>query len=282
MQKQALTFENLPVTRITPPERLPALQLSELWEYRELLFFFVWRDIKVRYKQTVLGAAWAVIQPLLTMVVFSIFLGRFVQVPSQGVPYPIFAYAALVPWTYFANAVTQSSSSLIANENTITKVYFPRLLVPLASVLSGLPDFLIAFLVLIAMMVYYGIYPTAAIFGLPVFLFLAILSAAAAGIWLSALNVQYRDVRYTVPFLIQFWLFATPIAYPISVVPEKWRILYGLNPMVGVVEGFRRALFGQGQAIGWTILVSALTVLIILVTGFYYFRHMEETFADVV
>jgi lipopolysaccharide transport system permease protein len=269
-------------TVIEPPGGWAPLNMRELWGYRELLYFLVWRDVKVRYKQTALGAAWAVIQPFFTMVVFSIFFGGLAGIESNGIPYPIFAYSALVPWMYFANALTLASTSLVAQESILTKVYFPRLLVPIASVLAGLIDFMIAFVVLIVMMLYYGILPTAAIWTLPFFVLLTTATALGTGLWLSALNVEFRDVRYVVPFLIQFWLFATPIAYPSSLVPEFWRPLYGLNPMAGVVEGFRWALLGQAQAPGLMLLVSSLTVVAILVGGMYYFRRMEETFADVV
>jgi lipopolysaccharide transport system permease protein len=267
---------------IQPAQGWVPLNLGELWEYRELLYFLVWRDIKVRYKQTVLGAAWAIIQPFLAMVIFSIFFGWLAKIPSEGVPYPIFAYSALVPWMYFAQALTNASNSLIEHERMITKVYFPRLIVPLASVLSGLPDFLIAFIVLIGMMLFYGILPTVASLTLPLFILLAMGTALSVGLWLSALNVQYRDVRYVVPFLIQFWLFATPIAYASSLVPMPWRALYGLNPMAGVVEGFRWALLGHAQATGSLLIVSALMVAGLLTGGLYYFRRIERIFADVV
>ncbi len=272
----------LPVTIIQPSNGWIPFQLGELWAYRELLYFFIWRDIKVRYKQTVLGAAWAIIQPFFTMVVFSIFFGQLARISSENVPYPIFAYSALVPWMYFANALTQASNSLVANERMITKVYFPRLLVPLAAVLAGLMDFVIAFSVLLGMMLYYGIIPTIAIWTVPFFILLATTTALGVGLWLSALNVRYRDVRYAIGFLIQFWLFATPVAYPSSLVPEPWRVLYGLNPMVGVVEGFRWSLLGQAQPPGLMFVVSLLTVIALLVSGLYYFRRMEHTFADVV
>jgi lipopolysaccharide transport system permease protein len=236
----------------------------------------------VRYKQTVLGASWAIIQPFFTMVVFSIFFGRLAGMPSQGVPYPIFSFAALVPWTYFANALSQSSNSLVDQERIITKVYFPRLLVPLAPVAAGLLDFAIAFVVLIGMMLAYRIVPTVAILTVPLFLLLAIATALAVGLWFSALNVQYRDVRYAIPFIIQLWLFATPIAYPITVVPLRWRPLLGLNPMAGVVQGFRWALLGIEPAPGPLVAVSAVTVVALLITGLYYFRRMEDSFADII
>jgi lipopolysaccharide transport system permease protein len=267
---------------IRPPKGWAPVEFSELWEYRELLYFFVWRDIKVRYKQTMLGAAWAIIQPFLTMVVFSIFFGWLARIPSDGLPYPIFAFTALVPWTYFANALTQASNSLVEQERMITKVYFPRLLIPMASVLAGLVDFAIAFSILIGVMIWYGFVPTIAIWTIPLFILLTITTALSVSLWLAALNVQYRDVRYVVPFLIQFWLFITPIAYPSSLIPEQWRPLYGLNPMAGVVEGFRWALLGRAEAPNALLAVSALTVAVVLIGGVYYFRRMEETFADVV
>lgn len=259
-----------------------SLKLDELWEYRELLYFLCWRDIKVRYKQTALGAAWAIIQPFFTMVVFSLFFGRLAQIPSDGIPYPLFAYAALVPWSFFAHSLSSSSNSLVDSANLLRKVYFPRLAIPLATVLSGVIDFVIAFVVLLGMMLLYGRTPTANSLWLPLLLLLALTTALGVGLWLSALNVQYRDVRYTIPFLTQFWLFATPIAYPSSLLSEPWRTLYGINPMVGVVEGFRWALLGTATAPGPIILVSALAAVGLLVSGAYYFRRMEKHFADVV
>jgi lipopolysaccharide transport system permease protein len=241
----------------------------------------VWRDIKVRYKQTAFGAAWAIIQPVFTMIVFSLFFGRLARMPSDGIPYPIFSYTALLPWQYFAFGLTQSANSLVGSANLITKVYFPRLIIPVATVLAGLLDFAIAFLVLIGMMVYYHVHPSWAIVLLPAFLLLAVTTALGVGLWLSALNVKYRDVRYVVPFINQFWLFATPVAYPSSLLHEPWHTLYGLNPMVGVVEGFRWALIGApppGPLVG----VSALISLLLLLSGLLYFRRMEETVADVV
>lgn len=259
-----------------------SLNLRELWRYRELLYFLVWRDVKVRYKQTVLGAAWAIVQPFFTMVVFSIFLGRLAKVPSDSLPYPIFAYCALLPWQLFAHALTESGSSLVGNQNLITKAYFPRLVIPLAAVLGGVVDFAVAFVVLLGMMVYYGIVPTSAAATLPLFLFLVLATALGVGLWLSALNVQYRDVRYTIPFLTQIWLFATPVAYPANLVPEAWRAVYSLNPMAGVVDGFRWALLGTASPPAPLLAVSVAAVLALLVSGLYYFRRMEKTFADVV
>jgi lipopolysaccharide transport system permease protein len=272
----------LPVTRIRPSHGWVPLQLGELWSYRELLYFLVWRDIKVRYKQTALGAAWAIIQPFFTMLVFTIFFGRLANIQSDGVPYALFSFAALVPWTFFANGLSQSADSLVSNSNLIKKVYFPRLVVPFAAVLSGIVDFLLAFVTLLGLMLYYGHLPTANVVWLPLLLLLAIVTALGVGLWLAALNVEFRDVRYVVPFITQFWLFATPIAYPSSLLPEPWRTLYGINPMVGVVEGFRWALVGTNTAPGPIILVSALAALVILISGAYYFRRMEKTFADVV
>jgi lipopolysaccharide transport system permease protein len=271
-----------PIFLIQPEEGLASLNLRELWEYRELLYFLVWRDLKVRYKQTVLGAAWAIIQPVFMMVVFSLFFGRLAHVPSDGIPYPVFAYCALLPWQLFAHALSESSNSLVANERLITKVYFPRLVVPISSVLGGLVDFAIAFVILILMMAYYGIRPTWAIVTLPAFILLAMATALGVGLWLSALNVKYRDVRYTLSFMIQFWLLATPVAYSSSLVPARWRALYGLNPMAGVVEGFRWALLGKSEGPGALLLVSVVVVVLILIGGLYYFRRMEAEFADVV
>jgi homopolymeric O-antigen transport system permease protein len=270
------------ITIIQPSKGWVSLKLGELWEYRELLYFLIWRDIKVRYKQTVLGAAWAIIQPVCTMIVFSVFFGKFGKIPSDGIPYPIFSYTALLPWSYFAGAMGGSSNSLVGSSSLIRKVYFPRLVIPLSDVLSGLVDFAIAFTVLLGMMVYYGIYPSAsALVFLPFFLLLAIITALGVGLWLSAMNVEYRDVRYILPFLTQFWFFATPVAYPSSMLPEPWKTLYGINPMAGVVEGFRWVLLGTnppGPMLGVSIAMSIL----LLVSGAFYFRRMEKTFADLV
>lgn len=273
----------LPLLHIEPSKGWVSLKLGELWDYRELLYFLTWRDIKVRYKQTVLGAVWAVLQPFMTMVVFSLFFGRLAQIPSDGVPYPIFAYTALVPWSFFASGLGMSADSLIGSANLIKKVYFPRLAIPIATVFSGVVDFLIAFVVLIGLMLFYGIVPTINIVFLPLFLLLAFVTALGVGLWLSAMNVQFRDVRYTVPFLTQFWMFITPIAYPSSLIEnETLRAIYSINPMVGVVEGFRWALLGTDNAPGLAVLVSAVAALLLLISGLYYFRRMEKTFADVV
>ena len=271
-----------PVIVVKPSKGWISLKLGELWEYRELFYFLTWRDIKVRYKQTVLGAAWAIIQPFFTMVVFSLFFGKLAKVPSDGIPYPIFAYAALVPWTFFANGLTQSSNSLVGNANLIKKVYFPRLVIPISSVVSGTFDFILAFVVLLGMMLYYGIFPTVNIVWLPFLLLLTLVTSLGVGLWFAALNVQFRDVGYTVPFLTQFWLFATPIAYPSSLLSEPWRTLYGINPMVGVVEGFRWALLGTDTALGPIIIVSVFVALALFVGGAFYFRRLERNFADVI
>jgi lipopolysaccharide transport system permease protein len=261
----SLRGTDLPMTIIRPSRGWISLNLRDLWEYRELLYFLTWRDIKVRYKQTVLGAAWAIIQPLFTMVVFSLFFGKLAKVPSDDIPYPIFSYAALVPWTFFANGLSQSSTSLVASANLIKKVYFPRLVVPISSVISGGMDFVLAFAVLLGMMFYFGIVPTGNVVWLPLLLLLALVTSLGVGLWLTAMNVQFRDVRYAVPFLVQAWMFATPI-----------------NPMAGVVEGFRWALLGTETAPGPIVLVSALVAVGLLISGAFYFRRMEKTFADVV
>jgi lipopolysaccharide transport system permease protein len=266
---------------IRPSRGWLGLKLGELWNYRELLYFLAWRDIKVRYKQTALGVAWAILQPVMTMLVFSVFFGRLAKMPSDGIPYPIFVFAALIPWQLFSYALTESANSLVGNQNLIKKVYFPRLVIPMSSVLGGLMDFGISFLLLLGLMAYYHIHPGPAILLLPLFVLLAVLTALGVGVWLAALNVQFRDVRYTIPFLTQFWLFATPVAYPSSLVPERWRALYGLNPMAGVVEGFRWVLLGKSRGPGFPIVVSTLAVLALLVGGLAYFRRMEKTFADV-
>jgi len=270
------------VTVIEPSRGWVSLQLGEVWRYRELLYFLAWRDVAVRYKQTVLGAAWAIIQPFFSMVVFSLFFGKLARIPSDGVPYPIFSYAAMLPWTYFATAMSNSSNSLVGSANLLTKVYFPRLVIPLASVLPALVDLAIAFVVLLGMMLFYHIVPTWNALWLPAFLLLALVTALGVGLWLSAMNVQYRDVRYAVPFLVQFWMFASPVTYPSSIIPAPWRVLYGINPMAGVIEGFRWALLGTETAPGPIVAASAAAALLLLVSGAYYFRRMEKTFADVV
>jgi len=268
-------------TVIEPERGWVALNLHDLWQYRGLLYFLVWRDIKVRYKQTALGAAWAIIQPLATMLVFTLFLSGIVT-DTGGAPYPLWAFAALVPWSFFATGLAQSSDSLIGNSNLIKKVYFPRLAIPIATVLSGVVDFALAFGVLLIMMVGYGYPPSLNLIWLPALLLLALVTALGVGLWLSALNVQFRDVRYVVPFLTQLWLFATPVAYSSSQVPAAWQPVIALNPMVGVVEGFRWALLGLDTPPGPVVLVSALAALVLLVSGAFYFRRMERSFADIV
>ena len=283
MDELGSTFPMSPIhTVIEPPRGWAPLELGEVWKFRELLLFLTWRDIMIRYKQTALGAAWAILQPVLTMLVFSIIFGGLAKLPSNGVPYPIFTFAALLPWQLFAFALTNSSNSLVDDQKLISKVYFPRLVIPLSSVIAGLVDFAIAFLVLIGLMAWYGIHLTPAILLLPVFLLLALTSAMAVGLWLSALNVQYRDIRYVVPFLTQFWMYATPIAYSSELIPQKWLWLYSLNPMTGVVEGFRWAILGKSNLDPVSLGISAAVVVVLLIGGLYYFKRMEASFADVI
>jgi lipopolysaccharide transport system permease protein len=269
------------VIRIQPTHGWASLNLAELWSYAELIYFFMWRDIKVRYKQTILGVLWAIIQPLFTMLVFALFFGRLAKVPSDGIPYPIFSYAALVPWTFFATGLTQASNSLVQNSNMLKKIYFPRMTMPIATVAAGCVDFCLAFVVLIGMMAFYRTVPTWKVVWLPFFLLLALVTCLGVSLWLSAMNVQFRDVRYTIPFITQFWMLATPIAYPSSLLPQPWRTVYGINPMVGVVEGFRWALLGERTAPGPMVAVSSIVALGLLVGGALYFRRQEKTFADV-
>jgi len=267
---------------LVPTEGWVSLRLGEFWVFRELLYFLVWRDVMVRYKQAVLGAAWAIIQPVATMIVFTVVFGRLAGMPSDGLPYSVFTLTALIPWTLFATALTQAGNSMVSNQNLVAKVYFPRLIIPLAAALAALVDFLIAFVVLIALMTYYRVIPDRAVLALPYFVSLAVAGALAAGIWLAALNVRYRDVKHMIPFLVQFGLFVTPVAYASSIVPQQWRVLYGLNPMVGVVDGFRWCLLGAAQPPMQMIGASTLAVAILLVTGIAYFRRVENTFADVI
>ena len=264
-----------PTIKIRPQKKWVPVDLHELWEYRELLVSFFTRDVKIRYKQTVLGFLWAIIQPLFLMVVFSLFFGRLAQVPSDGIPYPLFSFAALLPWTLFAEGLTRSSTSMVNNANIMTKVYFPRLIMPLSGILSPLVDFTIAFVILLLMMAYYGFVPTIAIILLPFFVLLALMTSLSVGLWLSALNVKYRDFQYTIPFIIQMWLFVSPVVYPASMIPQQWQFLYALNPMSGVIEGFRWALLGTSppQAM---ILVSVIVVVFLLVGGLFYFKRMEQ------
>ncbi len=271
----------VPTLVIRPPRKWVPVNLHELWSYRELIAAFTMRDVKLRYKQTGLGIAWALLQPLLTMVIFTIFFGGLAKIPSNGVPYPLFVLAALLPWTLFAEGLTRSTNTMVTNSTIMTKVYFPRLIMPLSSVISPLVDFAVSFIVLLAMMVYYGYAPTVNIVFLPLFLLLALATSLGVGLWLSALNVKYRDFQYTVPFLIQIWMFASPVVYASSIVPESLRVWYGLNPMTGVIEGFRWALLGNGTPSAM-VLVSVVMVLIILISGMFYFRRMEQYYADIV
>jgi len=276
------TTHSVPTLVIRPSRGWVAINFRELWQYRELIYFFVWRDIKVRYKQTVLGVAWAIMHPFFTMVVFSIFFGKLAKMPSDGIPYPIFTYCALLPWNYFANAVNKASNSMVDSANLIRKVYFPRLVIPLSAVISELVDFAVAFTVLIAMMFYYKTIPEVTVLWFSTLMLMAIATALGVGLWFSSMNVQYRDIRYVIPFLTQAWFFITPVVYPSSLLHGFWRIIYGLNPMVSVVEGFRWALLSRGQHLGWMLAMSATMTFILLLSGAFYFRRMERTFADVV
>jgi len=270
------------VVIIQPTKGLFCLDLDAVWPYRELLYFLIWRDIKVRYKQTVIGAGWAICQPLMTMVIFTIVFGNFAKIPSDGLPYPIFAYTALLPWNFFAQALGRSGISLVGSANLITKVYFPRLIIPIAAAVASIVDFAIAFVILLGMMIWFGIAPTWGMLALPLFLLLTLVTALSVGLWLSALNVRYRDVGYIIPFLTQFWMYASPVVYPVSLVPEKWRLLYSLNPMAGVIEGFRWALLGKGTPDFGVIAVSGGVVMALLLGGIVYFGRTEQTFADIV
>lgn len=268
---------------IKPTKGLSSLNLRDLWVYRELVFFMVWRDIKVKYKQTLLGMAWAVIQPVMTMLVFTFLFDRVAKLPTDGIPYPIFAFTALLPWGLFVTALNQGSRSLVAHNNMVTKIYFPRLILPMSSVFAGLVDFAIAFVILVGLMIYYRFVPAwNLVWTLPLFLLLAIITALGVALWLSAINVQYRDVNQALPFLTQFWLFATPVAYSASVISDKWQILYSLNPMAGVVNGFRWALLGTGNGPDITLWVSVAISILIFISGLFYFRSMEKTFADTI
>ncbi len=268
---------------IKPSHGLAALNLRDLWVYRELVYFMIWRDVKVRYKQTMLGMAWAIIQPVMTMLVFTFLFGKVAKLPSDGIPYPVFSYAALLPWGLFVNALNQGSRSLVAHNNMVTKIYFPRLILPLASVFAGMVDFIIAFVILIALMFYYQVTPAwNVLWTLPLFLILALVTALGVALWLSAINVKYRDVNQALPFLTQFWLFATPVAYSSSVISDKWQIVYSLNPMAGVVNGFRWALLGSGNGPDAALWVSAAISVLVLVSGLFYFRSTEKTFADTI
>jgi homopolymeric O-antigen transport system permease protein len=265
---------------IEPQTGWVSINLREIWAFRDLLFFLAWRDISVRYKQTILGIAWAIIQPFFSMIVFSLFFGRLAKVPSDGLPYPLFSYAALLPWQYFSTALGSSANSLVGSSSIITKTYFPRLTIPLAAILTPLFDFVIAFSFLILMMIYYHVTPTWHIVWLPFLLLLAMVTALGVGLWLSAMNVQYRDVKYAIGFLIQLWMFASPVVYSTTLVPPEWRIIYGLNPMAGVISGFRWALLGTQNGPDYMMIVSIVVAILILIGGAFYFRRMEKTFAD--
>ena len=271
-----------PIIRIEPSRGWVSLKLRELWVYRELIYFLIWRDVKVRYKQTLIGVAWAILQPLLTVVIFTLFFGRLAQVPSDGLPYPVFALAALLPWNYFSQAIGRGGESLVGSSHLISKVYFPRLIIPISAAVAPLVDFALAFVVLLGLMAWFGIVPTGRVLALPLFVLLTLFTALAVGLWLSALNVRYRDVRYAIPFLTQIWMFVSPVIYPVSLIPEKWRLLYSLNPMAGVIEGFRWALLGKESPDFGVVALSAAVVILLLFSGAAYFKRMERTFADVV
>jgi lipopolysaccharide transport system permease protein len=275
-------IENIPVTIIRPSRGWKGLDFKELWRYRELFYFLIWRDIKVRYKQSLLGAAWAILQPLLTMIIFTIFFGRWAGIPTDDVPQPVFYFAGILPWQLFQSGVSKAGTSLVASRNLITKIYFPRIAVPIAPIIAGLLDFGLAFLILIGLMFFYGIVPTTAIWTLPLFIFLALITAAGVGIWLAGLNVAYRDIGYIIPFLLQVWFFLSPIVYSSTIVPESLRPYYGLNPMAGVVQGFRWAILGVGEPVVTDLVASIGVAILLLLTGIFYFKRMERTFADVV
>ncbi len=272
-----------PVVIIKPSKGWVGLRLNDLWVYRELVYFLTWRDIKVRYKQSVLGILWAILKPFMAMVVFTIFFGNFAKIPSDGLPYPIFSYAATLPWELFAAALGVASRSMVSNSNMVSKIYFPRLIIPLASVMSSVIDFFIGFTILIGMMIFYKITPTIAILWLPLLILLALVTALGVGFWTSALMVRYRDVGYIMPFVANLWMYLTPVVYPSSMIPEKWRLVFALNPMTGVVEGFRFALLGTTQSVSWgMILVSSVIAVLVLISGMFYFRRMEKQFADMI
>jgi lipopolysaccharide transport system permease protein len=273
---------DIPVLRITPPSRWWVLPFRELWGYRELLYFFVWRDVKIRYKQTVIGVAWAVLQPFLMMLVYSLIFGRLAHLPTNGLPLPVFYYSGLLPWTFFAAALQTTTNTIVENQRLITKVYFPRLQLPFSAVLAGLIDFGVSFLMFVAIMAYFKVWPSFAVFWFPLFMLLMVVTAVGVGLWLSALNAIYRDVRYVLPFLIQFWMIASPVAYPASMIQTKWRWLYGINPMSGVIEGIRWSLTEHGDAPGRLVLTSSFVAIVLLLSGVAYFQRVESTIADVV
>ena len=279
---QARAIGAVPVRVIEPSRGWVAFDFKELWDYRELLYFLIWRDVKVKYKQTIIGAGWAILQPLITMIVFTLVFKKIADIPSDNIPYPIFAYTALLPWNLFSGGLNRSTVSLVAQANLISKVYFPRMIVPLSATISGVVDFAIAFIILVGMMFWYGIVPTAAILSLPLFITIALVGALSVGLWLSALNVRYHDVGHAIPFLVQIWMFASPIAYPVSALPEKWRLLYSLNPLTGVIEGFRWAMLGKERPDFVVIAVSAIMIIALLFSGIAYFKRTERTFADLI
>ena len=273
----------LTVTTVRPSRGWLGVNLSELWRYRELIYFLIWRDVKVRYKQTLLGAAWAILKPFFSMVVFSVIFGTLARIPTDEVPPPLFYYSGLLPWIFFQDGISKASTSLVTGRNLITKVYFPRLAIPLSSVIAGLVDLVLAFLVLIGMMIYYGFRPTSAIWTLPLFLLLAFITSLGGGLWLAALNVAYRDIGYVTPFIVQAWMYASPVVYSATLITgDLWQLIYGLNPMAGVVQGFRSAMLGVGQPPSSFLAASIFVSLLLLISGALYFRRMERTFADVV
>jgi len=276
------TPESVQRILIQPSKGLFNFDLRELWQYKELLYFLIWKEVKVRYKQTIIGGAWAILQPLLTMVIFTIIFGRLAKIPSDGMPYPVFTYTALLPWMLFAQALTRSGGSLVYNANLITKVYFPRLLVPLSAALAPIVDFIVSFLILLGMLAWYGIPPTLGILALPFFLALTLVTAISVNLWLAPINVKYRDVAHTLPFLSQIWMYASPVVYPLSMIPEKWQFLYSINPMVGVIEGFRWALLGKQSPNFMAMAISVIVVMALFLGGILYFKKMEQTFADVI
>lgn len=285
LEPQAAQAERPMITYIRATRGWSGVDVRELWRYRELIYFLVWRDVKVRYKQTLLGALWAILQPFLTMVVFSVFFGRFIGVPTDGSPYPVFSYAALLPWQLLEAGVSKAGTSLVAGRNLVTKVYFPRIAIPMAPILAGLVDFALAAVVYLGMIVYYQVRPGWEVLALPAFLLVTIMTTVGVSLWLAALNVSYRDVAFVIPFLVRVWFFVTPVTYPVSVVPQAYQPLYWMNPMVGVVEGFRWSLYaaGEGVVFPWNLMaISAGVALVLVVTGTAFFRRMERTFADLV
>jgi lipopolysaccharide transport system permease protein len=280
MLKSSILIE--PTVIIQPSKGLFQLDLKAIWQHRELLYFLVWREIKVRYKQTAIGVGWVIFQPLITMVIFTVIFGKFAKIPSEGLPYPVFAYAALLPWTYFSQAVSRSGVGLVNNANLLTKVYFPRLIIPLAATLAPAVDFSVSFLVLLGLMTWFEIVPTWGVLALPLFMLTALLTALTVSLWLAPLNVRYRDVGHTLPLLVQLWMYISPVVYPVSLIPERWRLIYSLNPMAGVIEGFRWALLGKESPDFLAMGVSMTIMAMLLFAGLLFFKKMERTFADVV